>query len=198
MDGMRRAAAVALVALVPALLAGCGRDQPASALVGTEAVGAEDRDGPLSIVGETLDGAPFDLADLRGKVVVLNSWASWCPPCEAEMPAFVNLADTSDPEDIVVVGLNVSDELDAARAFIDEYEMTFPIVSDPDGALLASIPGVPPKSLPSTVILDREGRIATRIIGATDPVSLARDVGEVLGAAPAGADSGAAAPSDAG
>ena len=178
---MRRVAAVALVALVPALLAGCGRDQPASALVGTESVDADSRGDALSIVGATLDGTPFDLADLRGKVVVLNSWASWCPPCEAEMPAFVNLAKTSDPEDVVVIGLNVSDEVDAAKAFMAEKGIEFPVVADPDGALLASIPGVPPKSLPSTVILDRDGRIATRIIGATDPISLARDLGEVLG-----------------
>jgi thiol-disulfide isomerase/thioredoxin len=186
MARMKRVAALALLALVPALLAGCGRDQPASALVGTEEVGVDDRGDSLSIVGSTLDGAPFDLADLRGKVVVLNSWASWCPPCEAEMPAFVNLSETTDPNDVVVVGLNVSDELAAAQAFIEEMGMTFPSVSDPDGALLASIPGVPPKSLPSTVILDRDGRIATRIIGATDPVSLARDLGAVLGAPVAG------------
>lgn len=181
METMRRAVAVALMALVPALLAGCGREQPASALVGTESFGAEDRGDALSIVGSTLDGTPFDLADLRGKVVVLNSWASWCPPCEAEMPAFVNLAKSSDPADVVVVGLNVSDELDAAKTFMAEKGIEFPVVADPDGALLASIPGVPPKSLPSTVILDRDGRIATRIIGATDPISLARDLGEVLG-----------------
>lgn len=184
MADMRRVVAVAVLALVPALLAGCGREQPASALIGTEAFSAEDRGDALSLVGATLDGTPFDLADLRGKVVVLNSWASWCPPCEAEMPAFVDLAASSDPEDVVVIGLNVSDELEAARAFMAEKGIEFPVVADPDGALLASIPGVPPKSLPSTVILDRDGRIATRIIGATDPISLARDLGEVLSATP--------------
>lgn len=182
MADMRGVAVLTMLALVPALLAGCGRDQPASALIGTEALSAEDRGDALSIVGATLDGTPFDLADLRGKVVVLNSWASWCPPCEAEMPAFVNLANSADPEDVVVIGLNVSDELDAATAFMAEKGIEFPVIADPDGALLASIPGVPPKSLPSTVILDRDGRIATRIIGATDPISLARDLGEVLGA----------------
>ena len=181
MADVRGVAVLTMLALVPALLAGCGRDQPASAQIGTEAFSAEDRGDALSIVGATLDGTPFDLADLRGKVVVLNSWASWCPPCEAEMPAFVSLADSADPEDVVVIGLNVSDELDAATAFMAEKGIEFPVVADPDGALLASIPGVPPKSLPSTVILDREGRIAARIIGAIDPISLARALGEVLG-----------------
>lgn len=177
---MRRRVLLAALLVVPALLAGCGREQPVSALVGTEEIGADDRGEALSLSGQTLDGQPFDLMDLRGKVVVLNSWASWCAPCAAEMPAFVNLSESSDPQDVVVVGLNVSDAADAARAFMAEQGMTFPVVADPDGVLLASIPGVPPKSLPSTVILDREGRIATRIIGATDPISLARDLGEVL------------------
>lgn len=163
------------------MLASCGRDQPASALVGTQALAAEEREDVLSFTGTTLDGQSFDLADLRGRVVVINSWASWCPPCRSEMPAFVDLAATADPDDIVVLGLNVGDEPAAAEAFMDEQGMTFTNVADPDGAILAAIPGVPPKSLPSTVILDRDGRIAARIIGPTDQIGLAREVGQVLG-----------------
>jgi peroxiredoxin len=76
----------------------------------------------------------------------------------------------------------VSDQADAAGEFIDEMGMRFPTIVDREGAILATIPGVPPKSLPSTVILDREGRIASRIIGPTDPIGLARELGRVLGA----------------
>jgi len=176
-------ASAALLLLIPGLVVGCGREQPASAMIGTEEIGVDDRGEALEISGITLDGLPFALSDLRGRVVVLNAWASWCGPCEAEMPAFVDLDATADPADIVVVGLNVSDDPAAAEAFMEEQGMTFPAVADPDGMLLATIPGVPPKSLPSTVILDRDGRIAARIIGATNPVSLASEVGRVLGAA---------------
>jgi len=180
-----RLLAAGLLLLVPALLAGCGRQQPASALVGTEAVAAEEREEVLSFTGTTLDGELFDLADLRGRVVVVNAWASWCAPCRTEMPAFVDLRAVTDPSDLAVVGLNVGDEPAAAQEFIDEQGVNFASVADPDGAILATIPGVPPKALPSTVILDREGRIAARIIGPADPVGLAREVGRVLGVTPA-------------
>lgn len=166
--------------LVPVVLAGCGREQPASALVGTEAVAEEAREDVLSFTGATREGEPFDLADLRGRIVVINAWASWCAPCRSEMPAFVDLAATSDPDDITVVGLNVSDDPTAAQAFAEEMGINFPSVVDREGDILAGIPGVPPKSLPSTVILDREGRIATRIIGPTDSIGLATAIGQVL------------------
>lgn len=166
--------------LIPAALAGCGREQPASALIGTEAVAEEAREDVLSFSGTTMDGSAVDLADLRGRVVVINAWASWCAPCRIEMPAFVDLAARSDPDDIAVVGLNVGDDPAAAQAFADEMDITFPSVVDREGEILAGIPGVPPKSLPSTVILDREGRIATRIIGPTDSIGLANALGQVL------------------
>jgi hypothetical protein len=63
---------------------------------------------------------------------------------------------------------------------VDEFDIPYPVVSDPDGALLRTIPGVPPASLPSTVILDREGRIAARIIGGTDSIELATLIAQVM------------------
>lgn len=169
-------AAVLLAVLAP--VTACGRDQPA--VPGTETVASAEREAPLSLSGTTLDGEPFDLASLRGRIVVLNSWASWCPPCRDETPAFVDLARSSDPADIAVVGLNVTDDADAARAFAEEFDMPYPSVSDPDGAFIRTIPGIPPASLPSTVILDRDGRIAARIVGGTTTLELATVIAEVL------------------
>jgi thiol-disulfide isomerase/thioredoxin len=181
----RSALAVGITLLVPVLIAGCGREQPPSALVGTDTVASAEREQPLALSGPTLDGDQFDLADLRGRVVVLNAWASWCTPCRVETPAFVALSEGSDPEDVVVVGLNVTDDAAAARAFVDEFSMPYPSIEDPDGALLATVPGVPPSSLPSTVILDRDGRIAARIIGGTGALELATLIAQVLEESPA-------------
>lgn len=155
-----------MIAVAAVALVGCGRDQPP--VVGTSMIDAADRELLPPIAGTTLDGSSVDLADLRGKVVVLNSWASWCAPCRTEIPAFVALSRQVDPANVAIVGLDVSDDDTAAREFVDEFAMTYPSIVDGDGTILPTIPGVPPAALPSTVIVDREGRIAVRIIGEAD------------------------------
>ena len=132
----RSAFAVALLVLVPTLLVSCGRDQPPSALVGADTVATAEREAPLDLAGTTLDGQPLDLADLRGRVVVLNAWASWCGPCRDETPALVSLSEGSDPEDVVVVGLNVTDDPAAAPV-----ERTL-LARQPKPKLLTAHPGV--------------------------------------------------------
>ena len=168
---MRRAAVLAAVALLatPVLLTGCGRDAPAVA--GTETIAPGERGDPLELSGTTLDGARVSLADYRGRIVVLNDWASWCAPCRDEMPALARFA--ADNPDVAVVGLNVEDEAAAAAAFLAETGADFPSIVDRDGSLLREIPGVPPSALPSTVVLDAQGRVAARVIGPTDPQELA-------------------------
>jgi thiol-disulfide isomerase/thioredoxin len=162
---------VAMALLVALALTACGRDVPP--VVGTSTVASSDREPAPAIAGTTLDGSALDLADYRGRVVVLNNWASWCAPCRDEAPAFAALAASSDPADVVVVGLNVTDEVAAARAFAAEVGMTYPSIVDSDGSILRTIPGVPPSALPSTIVLDREGRIAAQVIGPTDGAELA-------------------------
>lgn len=155
---------MALSALLAiSLMTGCGRDTPA--IPGVDAVSVEDREPMPPVAGVTLDGAELDLADFRGSVVVVNNWASWCAPCREEMPHLIALAQ-EDPR-VRVVGLNVRDEAAAAESFASELGIDFPSIVDADGSLLRSIPGVPPAALPSTVILDAQGRIAARVIGAT-------------------------------
>jgi len=150
------------------LLSGCGRDTPA--IPGVEVLDPQDRAPMPALAGPTLDGSPLDVADLSGSIVVLNNWASWCAPCRDEMPYLVALAE-SDPR-VRVVGLNVRDEPAAAQAFAVELGVGFPSIVDPEGLLLRTIPGVPPAALPSTVVLDRSGRIAARVIGPTSAEQL--------------------------
>lgn len=182
-----------MAVLAMLVLSGCGRDQPASALVGSQTFDPSDREPMPALAGTTLAGRPLDLASLRGKVVVLNTWASWCTPCRTEIPTFVALDEREDPADVAVVGLNVQDDPAAAHDFANDFHMAYPSIEDSDGALLATVPGVPPSALPSTVVLDRDGRIAARIIGEADPGELTRTVDSLV-AEPAGGPTAGSAP----
>ncbi len=166
-----------MIAISALALVGCGRDQPP--VVGTSTIAVDDREALPPISGTTLDGTELDVASLRGKVVVLNSWATWCDPCRSEVPTLVKLADSTKPDDVAVVGLDVSDSDEAARQFAKDFAMQYPSIVDSEGVLLPTIPGVPPAALPSTVILDREGRIAVRIIGEVDASTLPDLVAQV-------------------
>ncbi|MGI9136757.1 MAG: TlpA disulfide reductase family protein [Candidatus Nanopelagicales bacterium] len=170
-----------------ALIAGCGRDPVA--LRGSDEVGVTilqpaDRVELEPITGEALDGDPLSLIDYRGKVVVLNAWASWCEPCKQETPALVRSAARFNPDDVAFIGLDAFDSKDAAADFVKQYSMSYPSLFDPEGSVLGSLPGIPPKAVPSTLILDRDGRIAVRIIGPV-PTGLDALIASVVDPAPA-------------
>ncbi len=129
-------------------------------------VSVADRGEPVDVSGEDLDGEPLDLADERGKVVVLNVYASWCPPCRAEMPTVVELADHADPGEVTYLGVNIRDNDSAARAFGENFGIDFPSFADPSSAVLLALSDeLGPYSLPSTVVLDRAGRVAALVLG---------------------------------
>lgn len=175
-----RAGGLALVLAALLALTACGRtsrppgpSESASPEFGTPTgltvIPPDEREPAPDLAGPTLTGGTLDVASLRGKPVLINSWASWCGPCREETPVLVDLAD-SHPG-LSVVGINVNDRPEAAREFADEMSVPYPSIMDPKTELLPRIPGVPPKALPSTVILDKEGRIAARVVGpVTEPM----------------------------
>jgi thiol-disulfide isomerase/thioredoxin len=175
----RRVAAALGVAL---LLAACSSDGERGSGSGYVAgdgtvnvLPAKDRPEPVSLKGTTLDGQELDVTSLRGKPVVVNVWASWCPPCREEakdlQAAHTQLEGAGKA---AFVGINYRDDPDGARAFIRSKGITYPsLVDDGDGSLLLALRGaVSPSSLPTTLVLDGQGRIAARVSGAvtTDTV----------------------------
>ena len=102
------------------------------------------------------DGGSFRLADHRGQVVVLNFWASWCVPCRSEAPRLEAAAQTYQPQNVVVVGVNTQDRESDARAFIREHGLSYPNGSDSDAAITVDYDVT---GLPTTVVVDRQGRI---------------------------------------
>lgn len=170
-----RKAPTALVAalLATVVLSGCGgaaasssgADQGFVAGDGSiVVVPAEQRVAAPDLEGTTLTGGTFRLSDHRGEVVVLNVWASWCAPCRAEAPTLAALANRYD--DVQFVGLNTRDSDVSARAFDDRYGVTYPSVVDRDGRLqLLFADSLPPQAIPSTLVIDPQGRVAARILG---------------------------------
>jgi peroxiredoxin len=111
----------------------------------------------------TPDGGTLRLADLRGQVVFLNFWATWCPPCLEEMPSMERLHRRYGEQGLVVLAVSV--DVEGARVvvpFLKEHGLTFPVGLDPRMSL-AERYGV--RALPSTFLVDREGRLAGMALG---------------------------------
>jgi cytochrome c biogenesis protein CcmG/thiol:disulfide interchange protein DsbE len=112
---------------------------------------------------ETYAGAPVTLAGLRGQVVVLNFWASWCyPACYEEAPVLEAAWQTYRPKGVVVVGVDIQDTDTAGRRFIEQFGLTFPNAPDPRGRVSIDY-GV--YGVPETFVIDRRGRIRRKLVG---------------------------------
>jgi thiol-disulfide isomerase/thioredoxin len=179
-----------LLALATALLlvlAGCADDAPSTGDKGyVDGAGivtrlASDERRPVgTLEGETLDGEQVSLADYRGQVVVVNVWGSWCPPCRTEAPLLARLARQLEGRDVVFLGINTRDsDPSQALAFERTFDVPYDSVYDPDGrALLAFSGTLPPSAIPSTVVVDGQGRVAASIIGEVTSASTLRGLVE--------------------
>ena len=130
------------------------------------------RQGEASVHGRpaknfqfTVDGRPESLADLRGKVVVLNFWASWCQPCAEETPSLIQLQKNIAPRGGMILGVSIDDDQDAYADFVKNYHLDFPTYRDPTKS---SASGFGTSMVPETYVIDRNGRIDRKIIGPQD------------------------------
>jgi peroxiredoxin len=140
-----------------------------------------DRVAAPDLRGETLSGAQLALADLRGRVVVLNVWGSWCNPCRAETPELVRVFRDTQARGVRFAGIDTRDNPDAARAFARSFHVPYPSLIDRDGRLLLAFKGlIPAYAVPSTIVIDPTGRIAARIIGRTDYATVRGVIDDLL------------------
>jgi thiol-disulfide isomerase/thioredoxin len=150
-------------------------------VVGLTTYAVSDRHAVPALTGKTFDGSALSLDDLgRGKVVLLNVWASWCGPCREESPMLGASAKVYAPQGVVFVGIDEQDTASAGRAFATSAGMTYPTFVDPDGALLSKLKMLPQMGIPSTLILDKHGRIAARVIGPTNAAELKQVLGGLV------------------
>lgn len=132
-----------------------------------------ERKDPVSLSGTQLDGGRLDVADLRGQVVVVNVWASWCPPCIAEAKDLEEVHQATEGEGVQFVGINTDADLAAARVHEQRFGVTYPSIDSDGGRLLLALRGsLPPDAKPTTLVLDREGRVAARVLGRVDVSTL--------------------------
>jgi cytochrome c biogenesis protein CcmG/thiol:disulfide interchange protein DsbE len=113
---------------------------------------------------EEIDGGTFTLSDLQGRVVVVNLWASWCPPCRAEMPALQEVYENNRERGLEILAVNTTyqDREAEARAFVNELGLSFPILLERTGKMAK---GYQVRAMPSTFFIDREGVIRKIILG---------------------------------
>jgi cytochrome c biogenesis protein CcmG, thiol:disulfide interchange protein DsbE len=131
----------------------------------------------------SLQGDSVSLDDLRGQVVLVNFWASWCPPCRIEMPGFERVYRQRRDEGFVIVGIATDRHAeDAIRAFVAEHDITYPILLG-TGEVIRAYGGI--NALPESFLVDREGRVRHRIIGFFAEPALRAAVSRLLADRPA-------------
>lgn len=118
--------------------------------------GQQLKDAPDFTLNE-MDGAPFTLSRHEGKVVVLNIWATWCPPCRKEIPDFVEMQEEMRDDDVLFVGVSLDEEgWEVVRPFAKEYSVNYPLVVD-NGTVYQKYG--PFRGIPTTFIINKEGKV---------------------------------------
>lgn len=186
-----RAVAAAVAAVV---VAGCSGDVTADESTGgyvssngaITVVPEGEREPAPDITGPTLDGGEVALADFEGATVVVNVWGSWCGECRAEADDLVEV-DEQLGDDVRFVGINIRDNETAARSYQDTYDIGYPSIFDPTSShLLRFPPALAPVAIPTTYVIDSDGRVAARILSDTTADTLAGVISEVQGSGAGG------------
>lgn len=128
---------------------------------------------PPEFVGRSADGEALSLTSLRGKVVIINFWASWCDECRAEMPAFEQLHHEFAAGGLTVVGINVGERASLVAHYAHDLKLTFPLVLDANGKIKESYGVI---GLPTTFVIARDGRAVALAVGPREWNSVGKDL----------------------
>ncbi|WP_432484313.1 TlpA family protein disulfide reductase [Kineococcus esterisolvens] len=153
-----------------------------------------ERGEPITFTGETIDGGTIDLAELRGQIVLLNTWFAACGPCREEADDLQQVWEEYSQRGVQFVGINTYDTAAVAESFNRSHGITYPSVLDAaSGEAVLALRGVAPQATPTTIVLDTEGRVAARVSGPADATTFAGLLDDA-GAAPAPAEGAAPDP----
>ncbi len=164
---------IAVAVLVALLLAGCtggtdavdlnngGQFRFVEATPSGELISADERGTAPEFGGTLLDGAEFVATDLDGDVAVINFWGSWCGPCRLEAPELRAVHEATRASGVEFLGVDVKDQRDLAIAFEDRFGIAYPSIFDPRGEVALRFQNTPVNAIPSTIVIDRAGRVAS-------------------------------------
>ncbi|GAA4349274.1 TlpA family protein disulfide reductase [Angustibacter luteus] len=195
---MRRLALAGIVLAAVALTSACSDDPnsvAAQANAGdgkgyvagdgtVEQIAPTDRSTKIRVQGKTLEGKAIDSSTYLGKVVVLNKWGSWCPPCNAEAPGLEKTSQELAGEDVQFLGVDIRESAATGLAFQRRMKISYPSLAWDGGGVLLQMKGKA-NATPTTLVLDREGRLAGRISGEVTGSVLRDMVQDVLDEQPA-------------
>ncbi len=139
-----------------------------------------DRQPASTFTADLINGGTFDLASTRGNVVVLNYWASWCAPCRTEAPQFDVLYRQLKSRGVDFFGIDTKDAKGNAETFVNDYDISYPIVYDELGETAIRLGNLPTVSLPFTVLIDKQGRVAAVYIIRLSAKDLAGPIDKLL------------------
>ena len=189
-SGPRATAVAAVVATAVLALSACGGSGSSGGSGGANKDGlgrittfaAKDRKPFPVLSGSTLDGSTLDLASLKGKVVVVNIWGSWCGPCREEAQYLERVYEENKDKGVAFVGIDTRDNTPQSKAFFAEKQMTYPrLVDCDDETLLTKLVGIVPlQAVPTTVIVDRNGKVAWRVTDQVDAKTLSAGLDPIV------------------
>ncbi|MFI5426771.1 TlpA family protein disulfide reductase [Aeromicrobium sp. UC242_57] len=183
---LRLAAAAGVLALLAACSGETGTGGSTSGFVSptggiTKVAQADRKDAPV-IEGVDLDGKELSSESFDGKVLVVNVWGSWCVPCRKEAPALQEVSEQYADKGVQFLGVNVRDNAASAKRFEETYGVTYPSLDDPSQkSLLAFKDSLPAQGIPTTWIIDADGKVAVRIfVDNVTPTTLAGLIDDVI------------------
>jgi thiol-disulfide isomerase/thioredoxin len=141
----------------------------------------KDRASAPSFSGTLLDGSHFTSSSLDGKVVVINFWGSWCAPCRVETPEFQQVYTEDAGRGVAFLGINVKDDEQLAKAYLTSNDITYPSLYDPRGEVALAFRDYPANAIPSTIVLDRQGRVAAVYTAEVEQKDLRAVLGTLTG-----------------
>lgn len=145
-----------------------------------EVIPREDRKPAPDVTGELLGGQSFKLSSLKGKVVVLNFWATWCAPCRVEAPELEKIYTKYQPKGVALIGVLVRDSKDQGEVYSKQEGLTYPSIYDPKTQIALQFRNYPVVAIPSTIVFDRNGDVAAAYVSSVNATSLTETIDKLL------------------